>query len=162
MEGHSAVKQIFERDGIDSMEQPETAYLESIQKVIERFGSIQNQFVQEKNGVVSLVKFIENIEGSQPSLSLKDPVMQKGKSAASVMVQALEQELGALEAISPPEVWAKFHENMVTSIKLQVEGYQEMMKVFEDNDIKHIGRGKDIVSKGMNILEGGTNVIQGA
>jgi len=35
-----------------------------------------------------------------------------------------------------------------------------MLKVFEDSDIKHIGRGKDIVKKALSLLQGGTHVIR--
>ncbi|MGV8119056.1 MAG: hypothetical protein AB2L14_04745 [Candidatus Xenobiia bacterium LiM19] len=143
------------------MEDPEKSYLARIQTSIESFGQIQRDFILEKNGVVTIINFIKNVEGSHPELGLKDPVMQKGRQAALSMIENLEGELFHLKEMNPPEVWKKFHDNLICSLELQIEGYGEMVKVFEDNDIRHIGRGRDIVSKGMSLLEGGPQVIQG-
>lgn len=141
------------------MRQSEENYLASIQIKIESFGVIQREFIFERNGVVALVKLINSLGGNSPVLSLKDPVMQKGRNAAHKVIVELERQLGELKIIEPPQVWMKFHNMMLYSIKLQIEGYKEMLKVFEDGEIKHIGRGKDIVKKGMSFLEGGIQAI---
>jgi hypothetical protein len=143
------------------MEDLEKSYLARIQMSIESFGQIQRDFILEKNGVVTIINFIKNVEGSHPALGLKDPVMQKGKKAALSMIGNLEDELCRLREMEPPLIWKKFHDLLLSSLELQIEGYGEMVKVFEDNDIRHIGRGRDIVSKGMSLLEGGSQVIQG-
>jgi hypothetical protein len=141
------------------MDDQEKNYLEITHSIIENLGKIQADFVQEKHGVLSLVKFIKNVEGSHPTLSVRDPIMIKAQRAASTMMELLCRELSGMEAMKPPAPWSRFHEMMITSLELQVEGYREMLKAFEDSDIKHIGRGKDIVKKGMCILEEGMHVI---
>ena len=141
------------------MIQPEEKYFSRIQTKIELFGSIQHEFVYQKTGVVALVKLIRSMGGSPSELSLRDPVMQKGKSAALKVIGELECQLGELREIEPPAVWSNFHSMLLSSLELQLEGYREMLKVFEDSEIRHIGRGKDIVKKGMSILEGGIPLI---
>lgn len=137
----------------------EKEYFEILEAAIENFGMIQKEFIIEKNGVISLIRFIKNIEGRQPELSLKDPVMQKGREAVKNMINEFEKQLFKLRKIEPPEIWAPLHEVILSSLGKQVAGYKEMQFAFENNDVKHIGRGKEIVKKGLAILEGGTKVI---
>jgi hypothetical protein len=141
---------------LDNLEED---YFKAIHVSIENLGRIQANFVQEKHGVLSLIRFISHIEGSHPTLDIKDPIMVKARRAATSMMEELCNELSALRSMAPPALWSRLHDMMITSLDIQVEGYREMLRTFEDSDIKHIGRGKDIVKKGMCILEEGTHVI---
>jgi hypothetical protein len=147
------------RRGKEVMKDSEKEYLEAIHLCIENLGKIQTDFVQQKHGVLSLIKFIKNIEGVHPELDVRDPIMIKAQKAATAMMELLLKELSVIREMDAPPLWSRFHEVMIASLELQVEGYREMLRAFEDSDIKHIGRGKDIVKKGMCILEEGTHVI---
>jgi hypothetical protein len=137
------------------MEKEEKEYFQLLNTAIEEFGSIQREFTLQKSGVSSLIRFICNAEGRHPSLSLKDPLMQKGRSAANAVIERMAEIRHSIAAITPPGIWAPFHKTMMDSFELQLKGYREMLKTFEDNDIKHIGRGKDIVKKALSLLQGG-------
>lgn len=137
------------------MEERESSYLESIEKVIESFGTIQRNFVLDKTGIRAIIKFIEDFEGRRPFFELDDPVVQKGRLAARRVIEELATQLDCLKHLSPPPLWGQFHDSLIESIALQIDGYREMYLVFEDSDMEHIIRGQEKVSKGMQILEGG-------
>lgn len=129
--------------------------MEQIERIIESFGQIQRNFVLDKSGIRAIVKFIEDFAGAPPTFSLDDPVILKGKQAAFKVIEELSKQLDELEKIEAPEVWRRFHESLISSIKLQLQGYKEMTRVFEDSDITHLSQGQELVNKGMGILEGG-------
>jgi len=137
------------------MKDPERNYMEQIERIIEQFGTIQRNFVLDKSGIRAIVKFIEDFAGAPPTFSLDDPVILKGKQAAFKVIEELGKQLGDLERIQAPGVWARFHESLVSSIRLQLQGYKEMTRVFEDSDINHLSHGQELVNQGMAILEGG-------
>lgn len=141
------------------MKHTEESYFLSIQEKIEHFGVIQRDFIYEKTGIASLVRLIASMGGSLQELSLRDPVILKGRRAAERVILSLSREVEELRSIEPPPLWLRYHQMMISSLELQIEGYREMVLVFEDNEIRHIGRGKDIVKKGMSILEGGMQII---
>jgi hypothetical protein len=138
------------------MKDPERQYMEQIERIIEQFGTIQRNFVLDKNGIRAIVKFIEDFAGAPPSFSLDDPVILKGRQAAFKVIEELTRQLEDLQRIESPEIWAKFHQSLITSITLQLEGYKEMTKVFEDSDTRHLSNGQELVKRGMGILEGGS------
>lgn len=137
------------------MRDPEREYMDQIERIIEHFGTIQRNFVLDKSGIRAIVKFIEDFAGSPPTFSLDDPVILKGKQAATRVIEELGVQNEDLQRIHPPERWVKFHESLVSSIKLQLQGYKEMTRVFEDSDISHLSNGQELVNRGMGILEGG-------
>ncbi len=137
------------------MKDAEKQYMEQIEGIIEQFGTIQRNFVLDKTGIRAIVKFIEDFAGGPQTFSLDDPVILKGKQAAFRVIEELGKQLDELGRIEPPEVWLRFHESLCSSIKLQLQGYKEMTKVFEDSDINHLSSGQELVNKGMGILEGG-------
>ena len=130
----------------------EQKYISAIEKSIERFGEIQRKFVFDKDGIKAIVKLIEDLEGKRPVFTLNDPLIAKGKKAALNMITELNKQLEALEKIKPPADWKKFHRSLVASLSLQLEGYQEMMLVFNDNNFEHINLGQLKVNQGMKIL----------
>ena len=138
------------------MKDEEKRYMEKIEAVIDHFGTIQRNFVLDKSGIKAIVKFIQDFAGAPPSFSLDDPVILKGKQAAFKVIDELGKQLSDLRTVKPPDVWEKFHESLLSSIQLQLEGYQEMVRVFEDSDVHHLSEGQDLVNKGMGILEGGS------
>ncbi len=138
------------------MKDPEREYMEHIEAIIEHFGTIQRNFVLDKSGIRAIVKFIEDFAGAPPSFSLDDPVVLKGREAAGRVVKELAVQLGELQLLSPPERWGAFHASLVNSIDLQLRGYKEMTRVFEDSDINHLSAGQELVNRGMGILEGGS------
>ncbi|MCL5773517.1 MAG: hypothetical protein M1536_03980 [Firmicutes bacterium] len=137
------------------MKDDEKGYLGKIELIIEEFGTIQRNFVLDKNGVRAIVKFVQELEGKTPVFALDDPVVQKGKQVATKVIEGLARQLEVLEKIKPPDVWTKFHESLISSLKLQLQGYREMAKVFDDHNPAHINKGQDFVSKGMGLLEAG-------
>lgn len=137
------------------MDKKEEQYLESIEQVIERFGTIQRNFVLDKTGVRAIINFIEQFEGKRPFFELDDPVVLKGKAAAYKVIEELSKQVDYLKQLEYPSVWESFHKVLVESIEEQLNGYNEMIKVFEDSKLKHIETGHKMVSKGMNILQGG-------
>ncbi|MFH0802928.1 MAG: hypothetical protein V2A78_11180 [bacterium] len=138
------------------MKERERRYLERIEEIIERFGSIQRDFVLDQSGIHAIVEFIENFSGSIPEFSLNDPVLLKGKQAAFKVIDKLEKQLSELESLDPPELWKQFHDTFVNSIRIQLEGYKDMVQVFTDRDIMHITRGRARVDEGVSRLEGGS------
>ncbi|NDD27066.1 MAG: hypothetical protein EB084_02220 [Proteobacteria bacterium] len=138
------------------MRDPEREFMEQIERIIERFGTIQRNFVLDKSGIRAIVKFIGDFAGAPPTFSLDDPVILKGKQAAMRVVEELGVQLDDLQQLSPPERWMRFHASLVSSIELQLKGYQEMTRVFEDSDVAHLSQGQALVNEGMSILEGGT------
>lgn len=138
------------------MRDPEREYMEHIERIIEHFGTIQRNFVLDKSGIRAIVKFIEDFAGAPPTFSLDDPVILKGKQAATRVINELGTQYAELERIEPPERWQRFHESLLSSIQLQLQGYKEMTQVFEDSDISHLSSGQELVNRGMGILEGGS------
>ncbi|MHB2015582.1 MAG: hypothetical protein ACYCW6_01410 [Candidatus Xenobia bacterium] len=138
------------------MKDEEKRYMEKIEDVIDHFGTIQRNFVLDKSGIKAIVKFIQDFAGQPPSFSLDDPVVLKGKQAAFRVIDELEKQLSELQGLKPPDVWDKFHESLLSSIQLQLQGYKEMVRVFDDSDINHLQHGQELVNKGMGILEGGS------
>jgi len=134
----------------------EKYYMERIEDIIEQFGAIQRDFVLDRSGIHAIIEFIENFSGSTPEFSLDDPVLLKGKQAANKVIDKLSQQLVELEDLNPPEIWQQFHRSLVSSIKLQLQGYKEMTRIFTDKDISHIHNGREMVDQGMKILEGGS------
>jgi len=138
----------------------EKQYIEAVEAVIEQFGTIQRNFVLDRQGIRAIVRFIQDLEGKHPVFALDDPVLQKGKGAAERVIQELAHQLKTLEALTPPQIWARFHSAFLDSIRLQLEGYREMMKVFNDNRIEHIAKGQEKVDRGMSILSAGGEVSE--
>ena len=58
-----------------------------------------------------------------------------------------------MQSLTHPERWGDFHESLVESLTLQMEGYQEMWEVFEDSNMDHVLEGQGMVNQGMKILE---------
>lgn len=137
------------------MDKKEEQYLENIEQVIERFGTIQRNFVLDKTGVRAIINFIEQFEGKHPFFELDDPVVQKGKAAAFKVIEELGKQVNYLKQLESPSNWESFHKVLVKSIEEQLNGYNEMIKVFEDSKLEHIEIGHKMVNKGMNILQGG-------
>lgn len=135
------------------MKKEEQKYSEEIESIIENLGGLQRKFVLDKTGIRAIIKFIEDLEGRRPFFDLDDPVVQKGKSAAGRVTEGLEKQLKQLQALSPPAGWADFHECLTGSIQLQLDGYKEMVLVFEDSNMDHITEGQDSVNRGMKLLE---------
>jgi hypothetical protein len=142
------------------MASAEDFYLEQIEKIIEQFGVIQRNFVMDKKGIHAIVKFIEDFSGQPQSFSLDDPVIQKGKATCYRVIKEMEEQLNQLEHLNPTEVWKTFHESLLKSIRLQLEGYKEMAKVFDNRNIIHIAAGQKLVNEGMSLLEAGTKETQ--
>lgn len=134
----------------------EHEFLEQVEKIIENFGAIHRHFVTDEMGIHAIVKFIEDFSGQSQSFSLDDPVVQKGKSTCHHLVQEMEKQLSNLETLSPPELWFTFHASLLKSIQLQLDGYKEMAKVFEDRNLIHIAAGQKLVNEGLGLLEAGT------
>lgn len=138
------------------MRDPEREFMDQIERIIEHFGTIQRNFVLDKSGIRAIVKFIEDFAGGPPTFSLDDPVILKGKQAASRVIEELGVQHDELQRLHPPERWQRFHASLVSSIELQLRGYKEMTRVFEDSDVSHLTRGQELVNQGMSILEGGS------
>ena len=138
------------------MELNEEAYLGEVEKIIEQFGVIQRSFVMDKKGIHAIVQFIEDFSGQPQSFSLDDPVIQKGKSTCIRVIKEMEDQLLRIQQLTPPELWKPFHESLSKSIQLQLEGYKEMAKVFENRNVIHIAAGQKLVNEGMSLLEAGT------
>jgi hypothetical protein len=71
------------------------------------------------------------------------------------VIKDLSCQLEELEKQEAPPVWEKFHSTLVESIRLQIKGYKEMVKVFDDSELSHIEEGQKQVNSGMEILQGG-------
>ena len=138
------------------MTDPEREFMDQIERIIEHFGTIQRNFVLDKSGIRAIVKFIEDFAGAPPSFSLDDPVILKGKQAAGRVIEELGVQHAELQRLAPPERWQRFHASLVSSIELQLRGYKEMTRVFEDSDVNHLTKGQELVNQGMSLLEGGT------
>lgn len=143
------------------MDQREKDYLEQIEAFTEEFGRIQRDFVLERDGVRAVVRFIEEFSGSRPSFTPGDPVIDKGKAAAERAIIDLGVQYQRLCEADPPPEWEPFHRTLVRSIRLQLEGYQEMARVFEDSDLEHLRRGNALVREGMGLLEAGERLPSG-
>jgi len=137
------------------MDNKEKAYIESIEGIIEQFGTIQRNFVLDKAGIRAIINFIEQFQGRRPFFELSDPVVQKGKVAANKVIKELSKQLKSLDSLKCPDNWSQFHNSLVKSISIQLDGYREMVKVFEDSNLLHISEGQEIVNRGMDILRSG-------
>jgi len=137
------------------MDNKEDKYLATIEQVIEHFGTIQRNFVLDKTGVRAIIVFIEQFEGRRPYFELNDPVVEKGKAAAYRVIKELSGQLDFLMKLECPDNWKKFHGKLVESLEIQLEGYKEMVKVFEDSRLEHIESGHNLVNKGVGILQCG-------
>ncbi|MCE1245732.1 MAG: hypothetical protein LWY06_03715 [Firmicutes bacterium] len=137
------------------MENHEERYLEQIENLIRNISAVQRKFVLDKSGVRAIINFIEQIEGIRPFFELDDPVLQKGKAAALNVTKELSRQLEEISQLTPPPAWENFHATLLESIGMQLKGYGEMVKVFEDSDLKHIEDGQKLVDMGMKILQGG-------
>lgn len=137
------------------LEDQERRYLETIEAFTEEFGRIQRDFVLQKHGVQAVIRFIEDFSGSRPVFQAEDPVMRKGRGAAERAIEELEREFQGLHHADPPAAWKLFHTTLLESVRLQLEGYREMVKVFQDSDLEHLKRGKRLISEGMGLLEAG-------
>lgn len=135
------------------MDQMEKKYLSGIEEAIESFGTIQRNFVLDKTGVRAVINFIEQFEGHRPLFDMDDPVVIKGRLAAQKVVEELTKQLKFLEKLEYPADWEQFHKTLLESIQLQLEGYREMTKVFEDCNLEHVEKGRDLVNSGMNLLQ---------
>lgn len=138
------------------MKDEEKKYMDEIERIIEGLGAIQRKFVLDKTGIRAIIRFIEDLEGRRPFFELDDPVVRKGKMAVKRVIDELSRQMEILEDLKPPQPWKEFHRTLVQSIKLQLEGYQEMSMVFEDSNMDHIADGQEMVGQGMKILEGGS------
>lgn len=138
------------------MRELEGRYIERIEQIIERFGAIQRDFVQHKNGIRAIVRFIQEFAGAPARFSLDDPVVLKGRHAVNTVVVELGGLVDELQRLHPPETWTRFHETLVSSFSLQLGGHREMALVFEDSDTRHIGRGHEMARQGLALLEGGS------
>lgn len=138
----------------------EEDYLEQIEKIIEQFGVIQRSFVIDKKGIHAIVKFIEDFSGQPQAFSLDDPVIQKGKATCNRVIKEMEEQHTQLDKLKPPELWITFHDSLIKSIRLQLDGYIEMAKVFENRNVIHIATGQKLVNEGMSMLEAGTRRAQ--
>lgn len=137
------------------MDNKEKVYIERIEEIIEQFGTIQRNFVLDKAGIRAIINFIEQFQGRRPFFELDDPVVQKGKSAAYKVIDELSKQLKSLDSMEYPTDWSQFHNSLVRSIRIQLDGYREMVKVFEDSNLIHISEGQEIVNRGMDILRSG-------
>lgn len=133
----------------------EEVYLEQVERIIEQFGVIQKQLIMDKKGIHAIVKFIEDFSGQPQTFSLDDPVIQKGKTTARKVIHEMEGQFSQLEKLEPPEIWKTFHSTLTQSIKMQLDGYKEMAKVFENKNTIHIITGQKLVNEGMSLLEAG-------
>lgn len=131
-------------------------YLGRVEEILEQFGIIQRNLVMDKMGIHAIVKFIEDFSGSPQAFSLDDPVIQKGRSTCSRVIKAMEEQHSSLEELKPPELWMLFHQSLLKSIQLQLDGYKEMAKVFDDRNVIHIATGQKLVNEGMSLLEAGS------
>jgi hypothetical protein len=137
------------------MNDAEQKYLEGFEKVMVNLSTIQRKFVTDKTGIRAIIKFIEDFEGRRPFFELDDPVVKKGKILANSVVEEMAIQLNTLSNLRAPGKWQKFHKMMTDSIRTQIDGYKEMIQVFEDSEMDHIIKGKDKVNEGMQLLEMG-------
>lgn len=137
------------------LDDQERRYLEGIEAFTEEFGRIQRDFVLQKHGVQAVIRFIEDFSGTRPAFKPDDPVMVKGRGAAERAIEDLKREFQDLHHAEPPPQWKLFHATLLESVRLQLEGYREMVKVFDDSDVEHLRRGKIMIEKGMGLLEAG-------
>ncbi|MCD6310625.1 MAG: hypothetical protein J7M18_07905 [Candidatus Eremiobacteraeota bacterium] len=137
------------------MTRKERKYINAIEQSIENFGAIQRDFVLDKRGIHALVRFIEDLEGHQPSFDLDDPVIQKAKTSVQKVIIGLKSEIKKLKKLEPSSQWKTFHDAFLTSLNEQLKGYTEMFKVFKDGKIRHIKKGQEIANRGVNLLVGG-------
>lgn len=133
----------------------ERRYLEQIEVFTEEFGRIQRDFVLQRHGVQAVIRFIEDFSGSRPAFNRDDPVLVKGRTAAERAIEDLSREFQDLHHAEPPAAWRLFHGTLLESVRLQLEGYREMIRVFDDADVAHLRKGKAMVDQGMGLLEAG-------
>lgn len=138
-----------------AIDDEERRYLEQVEAFTSEFGRIQRDFVLQKHGVQAILRFIEDFSGLKPTFKPDDPVLVKGQTAARTAIQELEVQFRRLEAAQPPPAWVLFQATLRESVRLQVQGYREMLRVFEDQDLAHLARGKAQVEQGMGLLEAG-------
>jgi len=137
------------------MGEQEKHYLEAIESFIESFGSIQRELVLNQEGLRAVVRFIEDFAGGPQAFSLDDPVMLKGRLAALTVIEELAGEMERIKEMEPPGRWKIFHETLLESVTLQLRGYREMARIFDDRELEHLLKGQELVNQGMGLLEGG-------
>ncbi|MCL5036093.1 MAG: hypothetical protein M1269_03145 [Chloroflexi bacterium] len=133
----------------------EKKYVDAVEKTIENFGNIQRDFFLDGKGIHALFRLVEDLEGRPPRFGLDDPVILKAKSSVDRVVKGLKDEIGALKKLIPPARWKVFHEKLLSSFKMQLDGYKEMFKVFKDGKTKHVTLGQSMVDQGVNLMAGG-------
>ncbi|MEW6278820.1 MAG: hypothetical protein AB1758_09375 [Candidatus Eremiobacterota bacterium] len=137
----------------------EERYLDTLEAVIEDFGRIQREFVLSKNGIRAVVRLIEEMSGTPPVFDLSDPVVQKGRKATFQVISELDRLGRVLASVRPPAAWERFHRTLLESLGLQLDGYREMVLVFEDRSREHLRRGQRMVDQGLGRLAAGTRSV---
>lgn len=122
---------------------------------MEEFTRIQRDFVRDKQGVRALVGLIRDLSGRLPLLDPQDPVLRKGQDATERAIVELGVQMARLRRAEPPEAWQRFHHTLLESLRLQLEGYQEMTRVIQDWKPDHLVAGEALVRRGMSLLEAG-------
>lgn len=137
------------------MEAEERRYMERIERFTEEFARIQRDFVRDKEGVRAVAGLFREF-GHAHSSPPDDPLLEKGKEATERAIVELGVELEKLRDIGVPPAWAIFHGRLLESLRLQLEGYHVMARVFGDWKQEHLTAGQELVRRGMALLEAGT------
>lgn len=136
------------------MDPLEKRYLERIEAFTEQFARIQLEFVRHKEGVRALANLFREFGGGT-GLPTGDPLLEKGREATERAIVGLGLEFESLRQEKVPPVWQLFHGRLLESLRLQLEGYEVMARVFQDWDQEHLRRGQELVRRGMALLEAG-------
>lgn len=137
------------------VDQAEQDYMGQIDAFAEEFGRVQREFIRSKSGVRALVGLIRDISGGLPQLGPDDPVLHKAREATEKALVELGVQTQRLERAEPPELWRPFHERLLESLRLQLDGYHEMSMALREYRIDFLQRGQARVLEGMSLLEAG-------
>ncbi|MFH1454263.1 MAG: hypothetical protein ABIH00_09865 [Armatimonadota bacterium] len=129
-------------------------YLKDMDKIFNRFGEIQKRFNAGRDGIKAIVSFIGEMSRKKtPAFALDDPILVRGSELMKEVIDSLDEQLKAAKKVSAPTEFSKFHKDLLESLKLQVSGYKEMTDMFADYKVTHALKGKDKVTKGVELIE---------
>lgn len=129
-------------------------YLEKLSEIFDALCNIQKNFTSKRGGIKAVLNFITEMSRKKTSaFSLEDPLLIKGSDLMNDVVEKLDDQYKNLKKMTAPEDMADFHKKLENSIKLQITGYKEMTEIFSDYKVTHVLKGKEKVSKALEMME---------
>ena len=131
----------------------EERYLELLEEIFDKMYEMQKEVIYSHKGLQAVMNLFREFSQEPVRRDPRDPVYQQAKGILENLVNSIRELYETLVSVSPPRSWQLFHEVFSKSLKLQLEGYEEMLMAFEDGNVEHIRLGSYKVDQGLKLLE---------